>query len=53
MRLEKNNISEQLSVALGKVGEVRSIVKDLTYGPLQQLKLDNLFEEVEIFFEKL
>ena len=51
MRLEKNNISEQLSVALGKVGEVRSIVKDLTYGPLQQLKLDNLFEEVEIFLK--
>ena len=51
MRLEKNNISEQLSVALGKVGEVRSIVKDLTYGPLQQLKLDNFFEEVEIFLK--
>ena len=54
MTLEKrNNISEQLSVTLGNVAEVRLIVKDLTYGPLRQLKLDDSFDEVEIFLRSL
>ena len=48
---KKNNISEQFSVALNRVAEVRSRVKDLTYGPLRQLKLENSFEEVEIFLK--
>ena len=52
MTLEKkNNISEQFSVALDKLAEVRSRIKDLTYGPLQPLKLDNSFDEVEIFLK--
>ena len=48
---KKNDISEQFSVALDRVAEVRSIVKDLTYGPLRQLKLDDSFDEVEIFLK--
>ena len=48
MTLEKkNNIPEQLFVALDRIAETRSIAGDLTYGPLWQLKLDESFNELE------
>ena len=50
MTLEKkNNISEQLSIALYKVAETKSIVTDLPHDRLQSLKLVTSFDEIERF----
>ena len=50
---KKNNIPEQITAALDRVGDARSIAGDIAFGPLNQLKLDNSFKQLKEFLKSL